>query len=178
VRKSYIAFLRAVNVGGRIVPMERLRAVLGKVGLGDVRTFIQSGNVFFTAEGKREAIAKSIEQALEKTFGFAVPAMLRTPAEVEATLAAFAGPKPSDPDVRHLVLFASRPLPASLSLPLHLEKQRFTLARRTKTEVFCELRVGGGRVANPCAYLEKTCDLFATARFYHTTQKILDAARA
>ena len=43
---SYIAFLRAVNVGGLFVKMDSLREALGDAGFSDVQTHIQSGNVF------------------------------------------------------------------------------------------------------------------------------------
>ena len=44
---TYTALLRAVNVGGRTVKMERLRDLFSELELGNVRSFIQSGNVFF-----------------------------------------------------------------------------------------------------------------------------------
>ena len=44
----YVAFLRAVNVGGRLVKMDELRGLFGEAGLRDVETFIASGNVIFS----------------------------------------------------------------------------------------------------------------------------------
>ena len=46
-----VALLRAVNVGGRKLPMAELRALCGRLGWEDVATYIQSGNVVFTAKG-------------------------------------------------------------------------------------------------------------------------------
>ena len=43
----YIAFLRAINVGGRVVTMSRLRDVFVGLGFRGVDTFIASGNVVF-----------------------------------------------------------------------------------------------------------------------------------
>ena len=65
-----IAFLRAVNVGGRTVQMSRLVEVFGGLGYEGVWTHINSGNVVFEATGDRAALERTIEGALESTFGF------------------------------------------------------------------------------------------------------------
>ena len=80
-----IAFLRAINVGGHTVKMERLRALFTEVGLERVETFIASGNVIFEAEGARpEALEKQIEAHLQQALGYAVATFIRTPAELAA----------------------------------------------------------------------------------------------
>ena len=62
----YVAFLRAINVGGHIVKMDHLRELFTQLGLTDVETFIASGNVLFTTSSKSgPALEKKIEQALE-----------------------------------------------------------------------------------------------------------------
>ena len=76
----YVAMLRGINVGrGKVVKMERLRASLGKLGFGGVRTYVQSGNVVFQSEQKSAAeISKKIEAKILRDFGFAVPVILKT----------------------------------------------------------------------------------------------------
>ena len=67
---KYAAFLRGINVGGRIIKMADLKACLEKAGLNDVRTLLQSGNVVFES-GKDRAVLKSlIEAALSGAFGY------------------------------------------------------------------------------------------------------------
>lgn len=79
----YIALLRGVNVGGRTVKMDKLRAVLGKAGLTDVETLIASGNVVFRSSSRSDAaLEKKIEAALEGSFGFAVKVMVRSAGEM------------------------------------------------------------------------------------------------
>ena len=57
----YIAFLRAINVGGRnLIPMAELRALLEGMGFSDVKSLLQSGNVVFRAAGKKPAELESI----------------------------------------------------------------------------------------------------------------------
>jgi uncharacterized protein (DUF1697 family) len=83
--QRYVAFLRAINVGKRIVKMDRLRAIFQEMGLDDVETFIASGNVIFTApEQDTRALEKRIEQQLRAALGYEVETFLRTPAELHA----------------------------------------------------------------------------------------------
>jgi uncharacterized protein (DUF1697 family) len=74
----FIALLRAVNVGGRKVPMADLRALCGDLGWSDVQTYIQSGNIVFDAKGKAEALESQLETAIAKRFGFDVPVIVRS----------------------------------------------------------------------------------------------------
>jgi uncharacterized protein (DUF1697 family) len=83
----YAAFLRAVNVGGRVVPMAELRRLFTGLGLEDVETFIASGNVVFASRAKAAALEPRIERALADALGYAVPTFLRTGAEVAAIAA-------------------------------------------------------------------------------------------
>lgn len=86
---TYVAFLRAINVGGRFVTMESLRQAFDAAGLEGARTFIQTGNVWFrAASADQQALEQQIEAQLQATYHFAVPAFLRTPAEL-AALAAY-----------------------------------------------------------------------------------------
>ena len=76
-----VALLRAVNVGGRKLPMADLRVLCAELGWRDVATYIQSGNLVFTAPGKAGEIEEALEQALEKEFGLDVPVIVRSQAE-------------------------------------------------------------------------------------------------
>jgi uncharacterized protein (DUF1697 family) len=77
---TVVALLRGVNVGGRTVPMADVREVVESLGHDQVRTYIQSGNVIFSAT--RKPSAASLESAFAKRFGLEVDVMLRTPSEL------------------------------------------------------------------------------------------------
>jgi uncharacterized protein (DUF1697 family) len=81
----YVAMLRGINVGrGKVVKMERLRALLGSLGSRGVRTYVQSGNVVFESEQKSTAdLSKKIETKILREFGFAVPVILKTARELK-----------------------------------------------------------------------------------------------
>lgn len=175
----FIAFLRAVNVGGRVVKMERLRAIFFELGLSNVRTYIQSGNVFFdTRKTDRSGLARTIERGLAAALGFEVTTFLRTVDEVERAVALdpFRG-APSGPDTRHAVVFLSQPLPSELRLPLRSPKGEAEILAATPGEAFVLLHLKGGRPTNDWGFAEKVSSQPTTMRFFHTTIKILEAAR-
>ncbi len=176
---EYIAFLRGINVGGHTVRMERLRELFEETGLEDVRTYIQSGNVFFTAPLKdRTTLGVRMEEHLRKTLGFAVPVFLRTVPEVERILA-------SDPfrtiekkpDTRFCVVFGAKPMPRSLSLPLYSPKKDAMIAGMTRTEAFVVWHIVNGRPPAADQFLGKILGQPTTSRFFHTLGKIAEAAR-
>jgi uncharacterized protein (DUF1697 family) len=81
---GYVAFLRAVNLGRtRKVPMAEARARLGEAGLKDVETYLQTGNVRFTATLRSRArVERVVEEVLGEWCGFDVPAVVLTPVEL------------------------------------------------------------------------------------------------
>ena len=82
---SYIALLKGINVGGhKKVPMAELRELLTKTGFIDVRTYIQSGNVFFqSSEEIVLKIEEQIKEAILSYFGFEVSVLIRTRSDLQ-----------------------------------------------------------------------------------------------
>ena len=79
----HIAFLRAINVGGRTVKMERLRDLFMALGYADVATFIASGNVVFRSPTEdTRALEQQIEAHLAASLGYEVATFVRTASEV------------------------------------------------------------------------------------------------
>ena len=80
----YVAFLRAINVGGHVVKMEQLRAAFEAIPLSGVSTFIASGNVIFES-GRAPALVETvIEKKLRTILGYEVAAMVRSGTELAA----------------------------------------------------------------------------------------------
>ncbi|HEU5219742.1 MAG TPA: DUF1697 domain-containing protein [Gemmatimonadales bacterium] len=80
----YVAFLRALNVGGHVVKMDRLKKLFEALGLANVRTFIASGNVLFDSAAKDPgALEKKISRHLEKELGYEVATFIRSAAELQ-----------------------------------------------------------------------------------------------
>ena len=81
----YIAFLRAINVGGHTVKMDVLRQQFEALGFANVETFIASGNVIFETTAKNtRTLEKKIEQQLRAALGYEVATFIRTEAELAA----------------------------------------------------------------------------------------------
>ena len=81
----YVAFLRAINVGGRTVRMDALRRLFETWGGSNVETFIASGNVVFeTVRRSAESTERSIEDHVRKALGYPVLTFLRTVPELAA----------------------------------------------------------------------------------------------
>ena len=88
----FVAFLRALNVGGRVVKMDALKGHFETMHFTDVETFIASGNVVFSAKAAKGLEAK-IEKALERELGYVVATFVRTVAELAAVHAHEAFPE-------------------------------------------------------------------------------------
>jgi uncharacterized protein (DUF1697 family) len=109
----HIAFLRAINVGGHIVKMDRLREIFTSMGLGNVETFIQSGNVVFESGKKPEDLEATIETRLAKVLGYPVATFIRTPAELrEIVKCAPYTPAEQKAAANIMIGFLRAPLPA------------------------------------------------------------------
>ncbi|HET7579232.1 MAG TPA: DUF1697 domain-containing protein [Bacillales bacterium] len=84
---TFIALLRGINIVGKTVKMERLRNIMTSMGLENVRTYIQSGNVVFEAEKENtDVLADRIDQELQKHFDFPIPVVVRTRNEWEEVI--------------------------------------------------------------------------------------------
>jgi uncharacterized protein (DUF1697 family) len=177
---KYVALLRGLNIGGHRVKMEQLRELFRELGLSSVRSYIQTGNLFFeTTDSDRAALTRQIEQHLYKALGYEVPTFLRTISELESALQL-------DPfkhleattDTRFLITFIPQPLPDNFKLPHLSPKNDFEILQATSGEVFIVMRLVNGRPGNPAAFIEKTCKVKTTTRFWGTTAKILQAAKS
>jgi uncharacterized protein (DUF1697 family) len=80
----YVAFLRAINVGGRVVKMESLRKAFEDLGLSNVESFIASGNVIFESRSGARTLEEKIGKRLHKTFGYEVTTFVRSHPELAA----------------------------------------------------------------------------------------------
>lgn len=81
--RRYIAFLRAINVGGRNIKMDALRELFGQLPLKNIETFIASGNVIFdTPSDDADNLTDQIEAHLLAALGYEVKTFLRSPAQV------------------------------------------------------------------------------------------------
>jgi uncharacterized protein (DUF1697 family) len=127
---SFIALLRAVNVGGTgKLPMSDLKAMCESAGFKQVRTYIASGNVVFQSSCKEARVKALLAGELERYAGKPVDVMVRSHAELAAVLAAC--PFSDAPPNRCLTIFLDEAPPAdTLSRVTGQTVERVALGRR------------------------------------------------
>ena len=130
---TYIALLRAVNVGGkRKVAMADLRGMLGELGFGDSRSLLQSGNLVFRYAGRDTGhIETRLEAATLERLGLKTTHFVRSAAEWDEAVTSNPFPQAAVDDPAHLVMMALRDSPP----PEAVERLRTAIAGREVVEV-------------------------------------------
>jgi len=170
----FIAFLRAINVGGHTVTMERLRTLFEGVGFRGVETFIASGNVVFeAASGDAAAIEKTIASRLEKALGYEVVTFVRTPAEL-AAIAEYEAFGAADVarGKAHCVGFLAEPLGKAAAAKLMALRTGVDDFRVHGREIHWLSRVWQSESAFSNAAFEKAVGVRATFRGVNTVRKM------
>lgn len=103
----YLALLRGINVGGKNkVEMSRLKTTFEAVGLAEVRTYINSGNVIFADDRRQPAkLTSLVEEAIATEFGFPVRVVLRDIDAVKSVAEAIPTSWKDDSNMRCYVMF-------------------------------------------------------------------------
>lgn len=127
---TFIALLRAVNVGGTgKLPMEDLRALCATAGFRDVRTYIASGNVVLRCAKTEAQVKKALEAALHEYAGKPVGVLVRSPAQMRAVLEA--NPFADSPSNRvHAIFLDDAPPADALTQARHQRSERIALGKR------------------------------------------------
>jgi uncharacterized protein (DUF1697 family) len=170
----YIAFLRAINVGGHTVKMEYLRQLFESFGFSEVETFIASGNVIFQTTAKHTAMLESkIANGLRTALGFEVATFIRTDAELAQIAAYKAFPRSElDAAVAFNIAFLAGPLDQKAKQKLKAlttEIDRF-VAHEREVYWLCGKKQSESTISN--ALLEKTLGVKSTIRGVNTINKM------
>lgn len=159
----YVALLRAVNVGGKVVKMAELRKAFEKLGCTDVRTYLQSGNVVFG--GKKPA-------DLEKKLGLGARVLLMSEKEWAAVVKASPFKKEAaDPTKVHVSFLFEAPGKEGLAKLAAVKsgKDRYAIKGRT-VHLHCPDGYGRSKLANPS--LERALGVPATTRNWRTIEAL------
>ena len=169
----YAALLRAVNVGGRKVPMQDLKALFEDQGHEHVVTYIQSGNVVFDGRGKAATLAQQLSDAIEQAFGLKTPVVLRTKAQLEQVLNTNPYAKPGVVGNQlHVVFLGDKPTAKAIATldPDRSPPDEFTVVGK---EVFILAPNGVGSSKLTIDWFEKRLGTFGTNRNWNTVNKLL-----
>jgi uncharacterized protein (DUF1697 family) len=167
----YAAFLRAVNVGGRTVKMDQLRAAFQSLGYTGVETFIASGNVVFESSVKKTAdLERAIEAMLEQKFGFRVATIVRTMPELAE--AARQEPFKGRGDVALHVMFLRDAPSKEAARAVEALSNDVDQLRVRGREIYWLARQGMGKTTLPGGRVEKAAATEATVRSVTTVRKM------
>lgn len=175
---QYIAFLRAINVGGHTIKMDRLRTLFEALGFADVETFIASGNVTFKSRASNaRTLEQQIERHLQQSLGYKVITFIRSASELAAV--ADHQPFPTTPTAHPDTAGSSLYIAFLKAAPTAAAQQKL-LAYRTEIDDFhirerevywlCRTRMGDSTFS--AALLEKIIGAPATLRNVTTVRKL------
>ncbi|MEV0757668.1 DUF1697 domain-containing protein [Streptosporangium sp. NPDC050280] len=171
----YVALLRAVNLGShKKISMPDLRAVCAELGHTDIQTYLQSGNVVFTAdEPEAGKVAARLEGRLADGLGLSTKVILRTAGELRAIVEA--SPAKADDPTGYSVWFLLDSLSADwldgFDAGRFAPEEMWTASR----EIYLSLPNGSGRAKLPVA-LERRLKTPATMRNWRTVTNLVELA--
>ena len=180
-QSHFVALLRGINVGGRNkVSMPELKSSLASLGLEDVVTYIQSGNVVFRSPtGDRKELAARMERQIAEAFGVSPTVLLRTPSELVkiADGNPFLKAEADHSKQLHVVFLGGRPSADAVAQldPGRSPPDEFSVRG---SEIYLHLPNGSGRSKLTLDYFERRLGLAATARNWNTLLKLLALTRS
>jgi uncharacterized protein (DUF1697 family) len=110
---KFVALLRGINVGARTkVVMTELRCLAEELGLAEVQTYIQSGNLIFSAADRAALLEEKLEAAIGARFSLAIPVMVRSASQWPAYVAGNPFPEAAQAEPNRLMLMLPKSQPA------------------------------------------------------------------
>jgi len=171
----HIALIRAVNVGGhQAVGMAALRDLLAKLGLGDPRSLLASGNLLFRG-GRRTTVQleKLLETEAARRLGLATDFFVRTGEEWGEIIARNPFPAEAERDPGHLLVMALKAAPTARAVKaLQAAITGREVVRAVGAQAYLVYPDGVGRSRLTTALIEKTLGTRGTARNWNTVLKL------
>ena len=177
---TWVALLRGINVGGKnLLPMTDLARLFEGSGCGGVRTYIQSGNVLFTASrAMAEKLPDLIGTGIAERFGYRIPVVLRTVGELGETIRHNPFPEAGAPENwLHVMFLANQPDARRVAAldPLRSPPDAFAVRGR---EIYLQCPNGVGNTKLTNAYFDSRLATIGTGRNWRTVLKLFELAQA
>lgn len=170
----YIALLRGINVGGKQMPMAKLRALCESLGFTQARTLLQSGNVVFeTTLSDSAEIVTALETGIVRTFGFDSTVILRTFPEWQTVVAGcrFTPEQLQQSSYSAVVFLADHPTADGL-VALRTAHRGDEIIQQNGRDLYIFYGEGMGRSKLTTNLIEKHLRTRATARNWNTVLKL------
>ena len=173
---KYIAFLRAINVGGHTVKMDQLRALFEELKFSNVETFIASGNVIFdTKTSDTKSLESKIEKHLKQQLGYEVLTFVRSIPELKSIVEHKAFPDKElskDGNTLYVGFLASEPEKQVKEKMASLESA-IDVFHLNDREIYWLYRRDAGESKFYGALLEKSLGMKSTLRNVNTIQRLV-----
>ena len=173
---THLALLRGINFSGHnMMKMDALKSMLEKAGFQNVKTYIQSGNVFVdTDEENAASVGFKIKQEIFKDFGHDVPAVVINKEDLNSCFKNNPFLKEKDVDTKKLyVAFLSNTLRSESINDLKISQFKPDEAIIDGNKIFIKYAVGAGKTRLDQKYIEKKLNLTATIRNWNTVTQLL-----
>ena len=176
---AYVALLRGVNVGGRnIMSMAALKQCLEQLGLINVRTFIQIGNVIFeTGEKSGEKLTRRIERAVSAALGLDSRIALLSQAQLKTIVADAPVGWARSSDLRRNIAFLRPSVTASQALKQVEVKPGVDTVKAGRGVLYMSTVISGLQKSGLRKLIATPAYREMTIRTYGTCQKILALMR-
>jgi uncharacterized protein (DUF1697 family) len=173
---THLALLRGINVSGHnMMKMEALKTMLENLGFTNVRTYLQSGNVFVdTDEESASKVGFMIKQEIFKVFGHEVPTIVITKEDLELCFKNNPYFKEKDVDSKKLyVAFVSTTLKKENINDLKISQFKPDEASIDGNRIFIKYDIGAGKTRLEGKYIEKKLNVIVTMRNWNTVTNLL-----
>ena len=172
---THLVLLRGINVSGHnMIKMEALKTMLENIGFQNIRTYLQSGNVFVDSEEEASKVGFMIKQEIFKVFGHEVPTIVITKEDLELCFANNSFLKEKDVDTKKLyVAFVSTLLKKENINDLKISQFKPDEASIDDNRIFIKYAVGAGKTRFDQKYIEKKLNVTATIRNWNTVTNLL-----
>ena len=172
---THLALLRGINVSGHnMMKMDALKTMLGNIGFQNIRTYLQSGNVFVDSEEDASKVGFMIKQEIFKVFGHEVPTIVITKEDLELCFKNSPFLKEKDIDTKKLyVAFVSTQLKKENIKDLKISQFKPDEASIDGNRIFIKYAVGAGKTRFDQKYIEKKLNVTATIRNWNTVTNLL-----
>ena len=179
VMTRMVALLRAVNVGGRKLPMADFREQVAGLGWENVATYIQSGNVVFDADCSPAEAEAALEALIRKHHGYEAPAIVRTRAQWAAYPKGNPFPAVAHETPGHLLMLLSKQPPrADAAGLIRARATAGEQVRQAGDALWIHFPQGSGASKLTPTLLDKAIGSTATSRNYRTVCTLLDMLEA
>lgn len=175
-RNRHVALLRGINVGGKHrVPMATLRELFVAAGASDVETYIQSGNVVYTAASSlARALPDQVRAAIVETFGFDAPIVSRTAAQLREVGQAHPFADRVADEKLLMVAFLDRAPAAASIAALDPNRSPGDLLEVRGQQVYLGFPNGSGRSKLDANWLDRSLGAVGTWRNWRTVQALVE----